>query len=135
MSAYTSALSSFSWNAVVVQAVGSMSISTSRPPLEITQVGSANSHFLTGVATTAINLDIYYNEAQHSAFTSDYLNANQVAFLFETNTGDTFSGEGFIVGIDVVAVNSDVVRGSITIQVTGILAMNGVNAISGNNEP
>jgi hypothetical protein len=134
MAAYTAALSSFTFDAVVMDAVGNMSISIARPPLDVTQVGSANATFLTGVATTAISLDIFYNKANHVKFTDSLRNAASATFTFLTEALDVVTGTGYVVGASIVATNGDVVRGSITIQVTGIVSINAAVFVSGANE-
>jgi len=135
MAAYTAALSSFTYDSVVIDAVGNMSISIARPPLDVTQVGSANATFLTGVSTCAISLDIFYNLADHVKFTDSLLNASTHNFVFTCATSDTVIGSGYVVGASIVATNGDVVRGSITIQVTGAITINTVASVAGANEP
>lgn len=134
MAAYTAALSSITFDSVVMDAVGNMSISIARPPLDVTQVGAANATFLTGVATSAISLDIFYNKTDHVKFTDSLLNAGSASFTFTTETNDVITGSGFVVGASIVATNGDVVRGSITLQVSGILSINASAFVSGANE-
>lgn len=134
MAAYTAALSSITFDSVVMDAVGNMSISIARPPLDVTQIGSANATFLTGVATSAISLDIFYNKANHVKFTDSLRNAASATFTFLTESLDVVTGTGYVVGASIVASNGDVVRGSITIQVTGIVSINAAAFVSGANE-
>jgi hypothetical protein len=134
MPAYTASVSTFSWNAVVIDAVGTVSLSAARPPLDVTQIGAANTYHLPGVATSVVSLDIYYNASNHSTLTNDYLNATSRAFIVTAATSDVVSGTGFITGFDMVSSNQDIVRGSISIQVSGPISINGTAAVSGSNE-
>lgn len=132
--AYTSELATIVFNGVTFDAVGSMSISSARAPIEITQVGSLNSHFLAGVLTSAIALDIYYNHTNHGAFTDSLVDGTIAAFTFTTTTGTTITGSGLVTGVDVVASMGDIVRGSVSIQVTGQITWAGNAAALGGNE-
>jgi hypothetical protein len=132
--AYTSELASIVFNGVTFDAVGSMSISSARAPIETTQVGSYNSHFLPGVLTTAIALDIYYNYTNHGAFTDSLVDGTIAAFTFTTTTGSTVTGSALVTGVDVVASMGDIVRGSVSLQVTGQITWAGNASALGGNE-
>ena len=134
MAAYTASVSSITYNSVTFEAVGSMAVSMSRQPIDITQVGSANSSFLSGILTTAIALDIYYNKADHVIFTAALLTPASNTFTFTTAASDVVTGSGWVTGCDIVASTGDIVRGSITIQCTGIVSVNATAASSGANE-
>lgn len=132
--AYNASVSSFSWGGAVIDAVGSVALSFSRQPLEVTQIGSANTHFISGIANSVIALDIFYNATQHSTLTTAALSGNSAAFIVTLGTSDTISGTGYVVGYDWVSSNSDVVRASITIQVEGAVTINSTAAAAGANE-
>jgi hypothetical protein len=134
MPAYTASVSTFSWNAVVIDAVGTVSLSAARPPLDVTQIGAANTYHLPGVATSMVSLDIYYNSGNHSALTADYLAGTSRAFIVTAATSDVLNGTGFITGLDIVSSNQDIVRGSISIQVSGPISVNATTAVTGSNE-
>jgi hypothetical protein len=135
MAAYTATVSTIAYAGTTFEAVGSMSISSARPPIEITQVGSANAHFLAGILTTAIALDIYYNKADHITFTNALMGGSSNAFTFTAASGDTITGNAYVTGADVVATMGDIVRGSITLQATGVVTFAGTAASAGGNEP
>lgn len=135
MAAYTTALSAITFNGTTFEAVGSMSISSGRAPVEITQVGSRNAHFLPGVLTSAIALDIYYNTTDHSVFTVALMGVTPYAFTFTSTTGDTVTGTAYVTGADIVASMGDIVRGSISLQVTGQITWASTAASLGGNEP
>ena len=134
MPAYTASVSTFSWNATVIDAIGTVSLSAARPPLDVTQIGAGNAYFLPGVAVSTVTLDIYYNSGNHSALVNDYLTATSRAFIVTAATGDAISGTGFLTGLDVVSSNQDIVRGSMSIQVSGPITVNGTTAATGTNE-
>jgi len=135
MAAYTATVSSIAYAGTTFEAVGSMSISSARPPIEITQVGSANAHFLAGILTTAIALDIYYNKADHITFTNALMGGSSNAFTFTAGASDTITGNAYVTGADIVATMGDIVRGSITLQATGVVTFAGTAASAGGNEP
>lgn len=136
MATYTATLSSISFNATVFEAIGSMAISSGRAPLEITQVGSANSHFLSGILSTSISLDIYYNKAHHQMLVDSLMNGSSAAFIFTSSSSpsDTVTGTAYVVGLDVVASQGDIVRGSVTLQATGTITFAGTASVAGGNE-
>lgn len=132
--AYTSAVSSFTYNGGVIDAVGTCSLSYNRAPLEVTQIGSANTHFISGIANAAISLEIFYNLTQHAPFASNILSGNLQTFVVTLGTSDTISGSAYIVGYDFVTSNSDIVRASLSLQVDGAITINSVAAAAGTNE-
>lgn len=134
MAAYTATVSSITYDGTTMEAIGSMSVSSARPPLEITQVGSANAHFLAGILTTAISCDLYYNKTDHQKFVDRLMAATSAAFTFTTASGDTVAGNAYVTGADVVATMGDIVRGSVTLQVTGSVTFAGSTAVAGGNE-
>lgn len=139
MAAYTATISSITFNSTTMEAVGSMSVSSARPPIEITQVGSANAHFLAGILTTAIALDIYYNKLDHQKFVDALFAGTSHAFEFKAAelgaTDDTVTGTAFVTGADIVSTMGDIVRGSVTLQATGVVTFAGTAATQGGNEP
>lgn len=134
MAAYSTDLSSFTFNSVVFDGIGSMSISMSAPPLDITQVGSANTYHIAGMMSTAINLDIYYTKAQHVQLTGSLLAGGTASFTLTAAAGDIVTGTARVVGLDIIGANQDLVRASVTLQVTGPIAINGTLAYTGVNE-
>jgi len=135
MPAYTATVSTFSWNAgAAIDAIGTVSFSAQRPALDVTQIGGANSYHVPGVLTSVISADIYYNTADHAALVNDLLTGTPRAFAFTANTGDVISGTGLLMGCDIVSSNQDIVRGSISIQVTGRVTIGATQAAAGSNE-
>lgn len=134
MAAYSTDLSSFTFNSVTYDGIGSMSISMSSPPLDVTQVGSANTYSIAGMMSTAISLDIYYTKAQHVTLTSSLLTGGSAAFTLTAAAGDVITGTARVVGLDIIGSNQDIVRASVTLQVTGPISINGTSAYTGVNE-
>jgi hypothetical protein len=134
MAAYSTDLSSFTFNSVTYDGVGSFSISISAPPFDVTQVGSANAYSIAGTMSTAISLDIYYTKAQHVTLTTSLLAGSSAAFTLTAAAGDVITGTARVVGCDIVGSNQDIVRASVTLQVTGPISINGTSAYTGVNE-
>ena len=144
--AYPSAISSFSFNTNNIAAVGSVAFTLQRSPLDVTSIGSWNTYFIDGVATSAFSLDVYYSTSDHSALMNDILQPvtttpGPVAFVitFGTTSGtpvvvDSVSGNCIITGFDIVAQGGDVVRGSISAQIVGPVTIAEVLAETGTAE-
>lgn len=139
MAAYTSSLSAFAIGGTNIPAVGTMALSISRPPVDVTPIGVLNTYILSGIMTAVATIDVYYNATDHAALTGEILvpaGLTQVELFFNGTAGstDVFGGAATIVSMDVVSVTSDVVRGSYTFQFYGPTNMNGVDSaiISGN---
>lgn len=133
--AYVSSVSSITFNASTFDAVGTMSISASRTPIEVTQVGCLNTYFLAGLSTAAINLDIYYNKTNHQTFVDALMNGGRYAFTFTAGSSDAVSGYAYVVGMDIIATQGDIVRGSVSLQCDGGITMAGTSSSNGGNEP
>lgn len=139
MAAYTSSLSAFAIGGNNIPAVGTMALSISRPPVDVTPIGVLNTYVLSGIMTAVATIDVYYNTTDHTALTSEILTPAglaQVELFFNGTAGstDVFAGQATIVSMDVVSVTSDVVRGSYTFQFYGPTEFNGVGSaiITGN---
>jgi hypothetical protein len=131
--AYTASLSGFSLAGTAVKAIGNISMSYNRSPVEVTPIGSWNSYFIPGVASTTISMDVYFSHADHSALKAAILNpltniaAQPQAFVLTLGGAiasgavvpETISGFCYIVGWDVVASSGDVVRAQFQLVVQG----------------
>ena len=84
--------------------------------------------------STAINLDIYYTKAQHVQLTGSLLAGGTASFTLTAAAGDIVTGTARVVGLDIIGANQDLVRASVTLQVTGPIAINGTLAYTGVNE-
>lgn len=133
--ANTSAVSKFTYNSVDIYAVGSASVSVSRPPIETTPIGSYNSYFEPGISTTVVGIDCYYATADHQALVDELLAPSGWKPLIVTfATGDTFQGDAIVIGWDAVTASADVTRGSFSFQVQGYVTVNGTTATYGDGE-
>lgn len=140
MAAYTSSISAFKVGGVTVSAVGTMALSSSRPPTDVTPIGVLNTQILTGVLTNVATIDVFYNKTDHSALSNELMSPAGIEVeLYFNNSGtfDVFSGNATVVSMDIVSVSADVVRGSFTFQFYGPVAFNatGSSYIAGNETP
>jgi uncharacterized protein (UPF0548 family) len=119
----SSALCSFSYNAVTINAVGSVTLTYNRAPFEVSEIGNANAQFIAGYQNVTAQLDVFYGETDHSALEAaiNTAAAAQQAVLTLVTTTDTISGSAFVTAFSVTAAANDVVRASITLQFTGAI--------------
>lgn len=135
MSVINTSVSSFTFGATIFEAVGTASISNARQLIDITQLGSLNSHFLPGVAASTIALDIYYNTAAHTLLTASITagTSNTFTLTLVTST-DEITGTAYVTGLDIVASMGDIVRASVVLQCTGQVTVCGAAFVDGGNE-
>jgi hypothetical protein len=139
MAAYSSSFSTIEIpGGSAMDAFGTIAVSSARAPLDVTQVGSANAYNIGGVFAGQIAADIYYNKADHTSLYQRLLDGTETTFKFNINTQgantDFISGKGLITGLDVIATNGDIVRGSLTMVTNGNLTFNTTAGICGSNE-
>lgn len=144
--AYSSALSAFTFATVNIPAVGNIAFSMQRTPLDVTSIGTWNTYFIDGVASSAFTLDVFFARADHNLLLADILTptaANRPkAFVIKLGTvganNETISGNCIITSWDVVTASADVVRGSFSCQVVGPITFAGGGATTiattGSNE-
>ena len=133
--AYASALTGFKFNTVEIAAVGTVSFSLQRAPLDVTSIGSWNTYFIDGVASAAFTLDVFYSDGDHAALIFDLLNptatspTRPVSFVIYfdglATPADYVTGNCIITGFDVVSQSGDVTRASISAQVVGAVNISG----------
>lgn len=136
--AYASALSAFYFGATstsppLIAAVGNVAFSLQRTPLDVTAIGSWNTYFIDGVASSAFTLDVYYAYADHNALLTDLLNPVNAGrpwyfeIVLNPNNSPTYpdkiTGKCIITSFDVVSAGGDVVRGSFSAQVIGAVSI------------
>jgi len=133
--AYTASLSGFTLATVVVKAIGNISMSYNRSPVEVTPIGSWNSYFIPGVASTTISMDVYLSYTDHATLKTAILNpltniaAQPQAFILNLGGAvasgavvpETITGYCYVVGWDVVASSGDVVRAQFQLVVQGYI--------------
>ena len=140
--AYSSALSSFTFDSTQIAAVGSVAFSMQRAPLDVTSIGCWNTYHIDGVASAAFTLDVYYTFDDHTKLISDIFvpsGANRpltfsITLGVNGATTDTISGRCIVTSMDVVTSTADVVRGSFACQIVGPVSVNGNEADTGNAE-
>jgi hypothetical protein len=124
--ALNSALSSFSFAGTTVAAVGTASVSTSRPAQIITGIGDTVDTFIAGVMGGTASLDIFFDEAstQHLAMCTNVGSAQAAQTTVLTLTsGTTVTGTAYVTGYDITATAGQVVRASINLQFTGAITV------------
>ena len=124
--ALNSALSSFSFAGTTVAAVGTASVSTSRPAQLITGIGDTVDTFIAGVMGGTASLDIFFDEASaaHLTMTTNVGTAAAAAAVVLTLTsGTTVTGTAYVTGYDITATAGQVVRASINLQFTGAITV------------
>ena len=124
--ALNSALSSFSFAGTTVAAVGTASVSTSRPAQLITGIGDTVDTFIAGVMGGTASLDIFFDEASanHIAMCTNVGTAAAAAAVVLTLTsGTTVTGNAYVTGYDITATAGQVVRASINLQFTGAITV------------
>lgn len=132
MAANNAAVSSFSFNASTVLAVGSAAISNSRAPIEVTSIGQAKQYFVGGVMGTTLSLDVYFSSADHIALSNALTSATApVAFEITYASGSSSSGSAYVTQFDIVASAGDVVRANITLVADGTVTNLGTASYDG----
>lgn len=145
--AYASALTGFYFGATstsppLIAAVGNVAFSLQRTPLDVTSIGSWNTYFIDGVASSAFTLDVYYSRLDHATLLADVLNPVTAGrpWYFEIVLGpaagspavvDKITGYCIITSFDAVSSAGDVVRGSFSAQVVGSVQIAGDLATEG----
>ena len=124
--ALNSALSSFSFAGTTVAAVGTASVSTSRPAQIITGIGDTVDTFIAGVMGGTASLDIFFDEASanHLALCTNVGTALAAqATVLTLTSGTTVTGTAYVTGYDITATAGQVVRASINLQFTGAITV------------
>lgn len=102
-----------------VPAVGSVSISLSRPAMDITPIGQEDTAYLGGIQDATATCDIFF-DAAHAGIVSA-INGNDAAssVVIAFGDGDTFSGNAYVTEFSVTAQAGSVTRANVTFQFTG----------------
>ncbi len=119
--AINAALTSLTWKGVAVPAVGSVSISVTRPALDITPIGTPTQQYIAGVAGATATLDLFFDEddAPHWTMLGDIQTATAAGSLvitLEANT--TVTGDAFVTSYEITAQAQSVVRANVQFQYT-----------------
>jgi len=120
--AISSTLSSFSFGGTEIGAVGTATVSLSRPALDVTGIGVTDSSFVTGVQSATATLDIFYDQtdATHIALeTNINTAAAAVACILELASNQTYTGNAFVTSFEITAQVGSAVRASVSLQFTG----------------
>ena len=124
--ALSSALSSFSFAGTTVAAVGTASVSTSRPAQIITGIGDTVDTFIAGVMGGTASLDLFFDESStnHLALCTNVGTAAAAqATVLTLTSGTTVTGTAYVTGYDITATAGQVVHASINLQFTGAITV------------
>lgn len=126
---YSSDLSYVVWNDEIVEAVGSVSFSIVRAPLDVTEIGKKNAYSIPGISTGSVSLDMYFTNAQHQDLVQNIwtAGANGALVVYWNGTGgslDYISGYAMCTSFDIVSGTGDIVRASATFVLTGQIDYN-----------
>jgi hypothetical protein len=124
--ALNSALSSFQFAGTTVAAVGTASVSTSRPAQIITGIGDTVDTFIAGVMGGTASLDLFFDETStnHLVLCTNVGTAAAAQTTTLTLTsGTTVTGLAYVTGYDITATAGQVVRASINLQFTGAITV------------
>lgn len=119
--AINAALTSLTWKGVAVPAVGSVSISVTRPALDITPIGTPTQQYIAGVAGATATLDLFFDEqdAPHWTMLGDIQTATAAGSLVITLEADTVvTGNAFVTSYEITAQAQGVVRANVQFQYT-----------------
>ena len=119
--AINAALTSLTWKGVAVPAVGSVSISVTRPALDITPIGTPTQQYIAGVAGATATLDLFFDEgdAPHWTMLTDIQTATAAGSLVITlENGTTVTGDAFVTSYEITAQAQSVVRANVQFQYT-----------------
>lgn len=122
--AISATLSSLSYNATTIAAVGTATISITRNPVEATGIGELNATFLHGYQSGTATCDIFLDESAtgHFSLFTAMNSANAAASLVLTvASGTTYTGNALVTGFEVTAQAGSVVRATVTFQFTGAI--------------
>lgn len=117
----SSALCSFAFGGSTINAVGSVTLSLNRTPFEVSEIGNADAKFIAGYQNATAQVEMFYLEADSTAFESaiNTAAAASTTTLTLVTTTDTISGSAFVTSYSVTSAANDVVRASISFQFTG----------------
>lgn len=119
--AINAALTSLTWKGVAVPAVGSVSISVTRPALDITPIGTPTQEYIAGVAGATATLDLFFDEGDtpHWTMLTDIQTATAAGSLVITlESGTTVTGDAFVTSYEITAQAQSVVRANVQFQYT-----------------
>lgn len=125
--AISSAFTSLTWKTVAVPAVGSASISVTRPAFDITPIGTPTQQYIAGVAGATATLDLFFDEgdAPHATMFGDINDGSDSGALVITlESGTTVTGNAFVTSYEITAQAQSVVRATVQFQYTTAAAAN-----------
>lgn len=123
--AISSAITSISFGGTTIAAVGTATINLDRPALDTTPIGAGNAEFIAGLQNTTATLDIFYDVASavHSTLASNINGASAAAEVILTLDSETYTGDAYVTSLSITAQAGSVVRATVGLQFTGVIAI------------
>lgn len=123
--AISSAITSISFGGTTIAAVGTATINLDRPALDTTPIGAGNAEFIAGLQNTTATLDIFYDvaSAAHSTLASNINGASAAAEVILTLDSETYTGDAYVTSLSITAQAGSVVRATVGLQFTGVIAI------------
>lgn len=113
-------------NWTTVPAVGSATVSFSRPSMDITPIGDATSTYVAGTQSVSATLDIFYDQTNSAHFNMiDDINGAKVGRYYQLylQSGETIHGVAFTTAFETTAQAGSVLRASVSLQFTGAVTV------------
>ena len=118
--AINAALTSLTWRGTSVPAVGSVSISISRPTVDITPIGTPTADYVAGISSATASLDLFFDEqdAPHVTLFSDINGHTPTTgtIVITVESGTTITGDAFVTSYEITAQAQGVVRATVQLQ-------------------
>lgn len=118
--AINAALTSLTWRGTAVPAVGSVSVSISRPTVDITPIGTPTADYLAGISSATATLDLFFDEgdAPHVTLFGDINGHTPTTgqIIITVESGTTITGDAFVTGYEITAQAQSVVRATVQLQ-------------------
>ena len=124
MAAQSGNIATFTWNAIPIGDVASISsVSIDGATIDVTTL-SSNTYreFISGKYQASFSIELFYTHTAHSALTGDFLARNSRTFAIDFGDGNV-SGTALLTNVSLSASIDDAARISISAQVVGALAI------------
>ena len=118
--AINAALTSLTWRGITVPAVGSVSISISRPAIDITPIGTPTADYIAGISSATGTLDLFFDEgdAPHVTIFGDINDHTPTSgtIVITLESGTTITGNALVTGYEITAQAQNVIRATVQLQ-------------------
>jgi hypothetical protein len=126
MAAVSTAGMTISYGGNAITGVGSISVSSSRSLIEITEFADSRQKFISGNATATASIEIFYDQSITGV--TNFENAVNaataaVSVVVTLHSGATYTGDGFATSISITGSPNEIVRATLEIQFTGTVTI------------